>query len=987
MNATGTLPAPRVSVVIAARNAAATLGETLQSLAAQTMTDFEVLLVDDGSTDDTRQRAEAWAAQDERMRVLAQPNGGVSAARNRGIEAARGEYLLFLDADDLLRPRCLQKLIRRARHRGTDAAYCGYVYLLPDGRTGRLFYDAEIERDPFGTFATRSATCIHSVLVRADRVRQVGGFDEGLATCEDWDLWQRIARQGAVFAGMREALAVYRSRAGSLSFRRIDMLRDAATVFARGHAPDPRVAAPLPALRDGLPPADVRRWQAMFALWCLAADAARGLDSVASVEPSLPFPDLADDIEPVTAHLVDGLLAGSLVDKERLLETWQVAAPILERIYLAAGRGSSDERLPGRIRLAVESEILRICPLRRLTVLTACAGLPITPFIAPPSELSLPVQVRALRVNLQLARQRVLSVLLPVPGYPPGPAIVAAIAGRPAQELRWLSLPWPLRPPAALAWDTFGLARCAAELLLFRTPPSETLRALPLRSVTRRILAACVPIPAPTEPAPTVVAAAQTGSAESRSAIWEEVFAAPDPWKADSEYERAKRERALELLGDWRPARALELGCAEGHFTACLAPRVGELVAVDISGRALARAAERCRSQGNVSFQQLDFFGRPVPAGFDLIVCSEVLYYLRDRRQLRQTLERIAAALNPGGRLLTAHAFVLADDESASGFDWDAPFGMRSILETLDRLPGMLAERSVETEAYAIALYRKQNGAAAVHAPVRQRLDLDAWPVTASRRMFVRGGAVSRCRLLRERRAARVPILMYHRIAREPPTELARYCVTPEQFTRQMDWLRAQGFCPVSVDDVARSIRAMHPLAGRPVAITFDDGYRDFAEEAWPILEQRDLFATVFIPTGAVGDVAHWDAEQGEPAALLGWEELRRLAAAGVHFGSHLVTHRRATSLSDDELRAEALESRKQLEERLGQPVTAVATPYGDGDGRVTAILAACGYRAGVSTLADCAALDASPLAMPRLEIEGSDDLETFVRKLGSAQA
>ena len=346
MSATRTLRAPRVSVVIAARNAAETLEATLQSVAAQTLRDFEALVVDDGSTDDTRKLAEGWARRDDRVRVLAQPKAGVSVARNRGIEAARGEYLLFLDADDLIRPRCLARLLRHARRRSADAAYCGYVYLLPDGRTGRLFYDAQVEREPFAAFATRSATCIHSVLVKAERVRQVGGFDAGLATCEDWDLWQRIARAGASFAGLREALVVYRSRSGSLSFRRIDMLHDAATVFARGHAPDPRVAAPLPALRNGLPPADVRRWQAMFALWCLAADAARGLDSIASVEPTLPFPDLADEIEPVTAHLVDGLIAGSLVDKAQLLETWNLAAPVLERIYLAAGRGSSDERLP-----------------------------------------------------------------------------------------------------------------------------------------------------------------------------------------------------------------------------------------------------------------------------------------------------------------------------------------------------------------------------------------------------------------------------------------------------------------------------------------------------------------------------------------------------------------------------------------------------------------------------------------------------------------
>ena len=157
--------------------------------------------------------------------------------------------------------------------------------------------------------------------------------------------------------------------------------------------------------------------------------------------------------------------------------------------------------------------------------------------------------------------------------------------------------------------------------------------------------------------------AAAAGRAHAREQIdiqspneWDRVFALADPWAYESDYEVEKYARTLALMPEGTVADALEIACAEGHFTVRLAPHVGRLTAVDISGRALARARERCASHGNITFQTLDLNGAEIPGPFDLIVWSEVLYYVRD---LAGVVHRILSQVRPGGFFLTAHARLL----------------------------------------------------------------------------------------------------------------------------------------------------------------------------------------------------------------------------------------------------------------------------------------------------------------------------------------
>ncbi|HEX5925414.1 MAG TPA: glycosyltransferase, partial [Baekduia sp.] len=232
-----------VSVVIPAYQAAETLEETLASLAAQTHEHWEAIVVDDGSRDATLAVAQSVAARDPRVRPLPKANAGVSAARNAGIAEARHPWLLFLDADDLLVPHALERFVDAVTGASSyDLAYSGWERLMADGR--RVDETMAMEpADLFGMFAQTCAFAIHACLVRRSLVTALGGFDESLVTCEDWDLWQRLVRTGARAVQIPERLAVYRARPQSASNNPVRMIEDGFRVIDRGHGPDDRVVS------------------------------------------------------------------------------------------------------------------------------------------------------------------------------------------------------------------------------------------------------------------------------------------------------------------------------------------------------------------------------------------------------------------------------------------------------------------------------------------------------------------------------------------------------------------------------------------------------------------------------------------------------------------------------------------------------------------------------------------------------------------------
>lgn len=205
----------RVSVVIPAYNCGELVVEAVRSVLAQTRQADEILVIDDGSTDDTPSRLAQFGPP---VRVIRQPNGGVSAARNRGVAEATGELIGFLDGDDVWHPRKLEFQVPTFETR-PDIGLLGtarYSWPLPAHPTIADDEFGEPHVIPFDRLAVRNCLVTSAVIVRAGILWATGVFDHSLQGPEDHDMWLRVARRTRV-ANLSAALTGYRVVPGSLS--------------------------------------------------------------------------------------------------------------------------------------------------------------------------------------------------------------------------------------------------------------------------------------------------------------------------------------------------------------------------------------------------------------------------------------------------------------------------------------------------------------------------------------------------------------------------------------------------------------------------------------------------------------------------------------------------------------------------------------------------------------------------------------------------
>lgn len=253
---------PRISVVVPFYNAEATIAETIESLRAQTFSDFEAFILNDGSTDRGAERARAAVAGDPRFQVLDNPkNRGVCFTRNRGIELARAPWMAILDADDVALPQRLARQLEFVDRNkeivllGSSAeaiAHDGHplgplpMPTGPDRVVARLLLDNPIIQS--------------AVLVRLDAVRRIGGYT--IERGEDYDLWWRLRREGKL-DNIAEPLVRYRSTPGSIMDRFAEGQRAAAIAISRRAIGESLQEFGVAAASALDPPAHERLWRCL----------------------------------------------------------------------------------------------------------------------------------------------------------------------------------------------------------------------------------------------------------------------------------------------------------------------------------------------------------------------------------------------------------------------------------------------------------------------------------------------------------------------------------------------------------------------------------------------------------------------------------------------------------------------------------------------------------------------------------------------------
>lgn len=237
---------PRVSVVVPVYNRAHAVRTAAASVLGQTYRDFELILVDDGSTDDSGQVIEELTREDvSRVRCVHQQNAGAAAARNRGIAIGHGEYVCFLDSDDEWLPRKLEVQVEfMDRHPDVGLSYVWALVVDDEGRVLRRIA-SRAGRDVYRRLFYRNAiTPTSGTMVRSWVLDQVGVFDTGLRTRQDWDLWLRIARCHRV-REVRRPLVRYRSSRSGISADLKQTADDNQTVLRRALQRDRESDGPM----------------------------------------------------------------------------------------------------------------------------------------------------------------------------------------------------------------------------------------------------------------------------------------------------------------------------------------------------------------------------------------------------------------------------------------------------------------------------------------------------------------------------------------------------------------------------------------------------------------------------------------------------------------------------------------------------------------------------------------------------------------------
>jgi glycosyltransferase involved in cell wall biosynthesis len=212
------MPTPSVSVIIPAYNTAPYIAETLASVFGQTVGDFEVIVVNDGSPD-TPELEKAIAPYRDRIRYIVQENRGLSAARNAGIAQARADLVALLDSDDVWEPDYLEYQMERLSIEDLAVVYPNATTFGDPLRSGRLFMDMHPSSGPVSieSLVTQRCNVMVSVLARRDALVSAGLFDESLRSSEDFDIWLRIVHGGGRIGYHRRSLVRSRLRRGSLS--------------------------------------------------------------------------------------------------------------------------------------------------------------------------------------------------------------------------------------------------------------------------------------------------------------------------------------------------------------------------------------------------------------------------------------------------------------------------------------------------------------------------------------------------------------------------------------------------------------------------------------------------------------------------------------------------------------------------------------------------------------------------------------------------
>jgi peptidoglycan/xylan/chitin deacetylase (PgdA/CDA1 family) len=212
---------------------------------------------------------------------------------------------------------------------------------------------------------------------------------------------------------------------------------------------------------------------------------------------------------------------------------------------------------------------------------------------------------------------------------------------------------------------------------------------------------------------------------------------------------------------------------------------------------------------------------------------------------------------------------------------------------------------------------------------------------------------------------------------------LRRFRVDPTLFDEQLSALCHYGYSTIGLSDGLEVLSEREDPTGKPIILTFDDGYRDFLT-ALPTLKKYLFAATVFLVAARIGGFADWDTGYGETAPLMSWPEILEITGEGTELGCHSLTHRPMTEMNYSDLLRDTRQAREILEFGSEKSIAHFAYPYGAENKIVRSVVAALGFSSAVSCRSALARFGDEILSLPRIEVPGSCTPEELVALIGA---
>jgi peptidoglycan/xylan/chitin deacetylase (PgdA/CDA1 family) len=232
-----------------------------------------------------------------------------------------------------------------------------------------------------------------------------------------------------------------------------------------------------------------------------------------------------------------------------------------------------------------------------------------------------------------------------------------------------------------------------------------------------------------------------------------------------------------------------------------------------------------------------------------------------------------------------------------------------------------------------------------------------------------------------------VPILLYHSVACTSAPRFKKWTIHPEAFAAHMQYLYEQHYTPLTVTHWMRLMDQHSRLPERPIVVSFDDGYADFLVNALPVLQRYGFEATLYVVTKYVGQNSAWLQGQGAgDRPILTWAQLAEVSASGIECGAHSHTHVQLDTVPPPEAREEIMRSKRELEQRLIQPVETFAYPHGYYNALVRTLVQEAGFTSACAVKHALSTVDDDRYALSRIIIAADTSVERFA-DLGLAEA